>query len=132
MRISDGSSDVCSSDLAILVGAKLSGFAQFSGEAERWLRHGMRHLLVTGCLLDDTPLGQLDTLLVSDGCRFRLRSPRLSGDRVWTRDLFAPLLVASLAYGSGLLSAPLPHDGRTTVVITQSMLTGNLAVPVAS
>src|SRR3546814_8354304 len=88
MRISDWSSDVCSSDLpdlpeiikgrllpladivtpnpfefAILVGAKLSGFAQFSGEAERWLRHGMRHVLVTGCLLDDTPLGQLDTLL---------------------------------------------------------------------
>src|SRR3546814_18604800 len=53
-------------EFAILVGAKLSGFAQFSGEAERWLRHGMRHVLVTGCLLDDTPLGQLDTLLVSD------------------------------------------------------------------
>src|SRR3546814_1249126 len=58
-------------EFAILVGAKLSGFAQFSGEAERWLRHGMRHVLVTGCLLDDTPLGQLDTLLVSYGCRFR-------------------------------------------------------------
>src|SRR3546814_11656211 len=71
-------------EFAILVGAKLSGFAQFSGEAERWLRHGMRHVLVTGCLLDDTPLGQLDTLLVSDGCRFRLRSPRLTGDRAGT------------------------------------------------
>src|SRR3546814_7345527 len=104
MRISDGSSDVCSSDLAILVGAKLSGFAQFSGEAERWLRHGMRHVLVTGCLLDDTPLGQLDTLLVSDGCRFRLRSPRLTGDRAGTGDLFAALLVARLATGSGILS----------------------------
>src|SRR3546814_8346231 len=77
MRISDWSSDVCSSDL----------------------------------------LGQLDTLLVSDGCRFRLRSPRLTGDRAGTGDLFAALLVARLATGSGILSAAMHAVGATTAII---------------
>src|SRR3546814_16998359 len=91
----------------------------------------MRHVLVTGCLLDDTPLWQLDTLIVSDGCRFRLRSTRLTGDRAGTGDLFAALLVARLATGSGILSAAMHAVGATTAIIERSMLTGTDELPVA-
>src|SRR3546814_14104008 len=61
----------------------------------------------------------------------RLRSPRLNGDRAGTGDLFAALLVARLATGSGLLSAAMHAVGATTAIIESSMLTGTDELPVA-
>ncbi|WP_062225806.1 pyridoxal kinase [Aureimonas frigidaquae] len=66
---------------------------------------GTRAVVVTGCALDDTPAGMVETILWQDGALHRTPVARLPIRPCGTGDLFTALMVARLSGGSNLREA---------------------------
>ena len=62
-------------------------------------------MVVTGCALDDTPEGAIETIVCDAGAMRRIAMPRLPIKPYGAGDLFAGLLVAHLALGDDLIRA---------------------------
>ena len=66
-------------------------------------RRWPRHIVVTGCALDDTPSGHIETIVCDGGVLHRIAAPRLPIKPHGAGDLFAGLLAAHLALGQDLI-----------------------------
>ncbi|MDH6353962.1 pyridoxine kinase [Dysgonomonas sp. PH5-45] len=64
-----------------------------------------KSVVVTGCLLKDTPEGMIDTILVTDGAVERNRSPRVDIEMVGSGDLFTSTMTSQIARGETLSAA---------------------------
>ncbi len=62
-----------------------------------------RRIVVTGCVLDDTPPGQIETIVSDGGALRRIAASRLAIKPNGAGDLFAGLLAAHLALGGDLV-----------------------------
>jgi pyridoxine kinase len=65
-------------------------------------RRWPRRIVVTGCALDDTPTGHIETIVCDDGLLRRVAAPRLPIKPNGAGDLFAALLAAHLALGQDI------------------------------
>ncbi len=66
---------------------------------------GPQRLVVTGCALDDTPAGVIETIVYERGALHRIATPRLPIKPYGAGDLFTGLLVAHLVTGGDLIRA---------------------------
>ncbi len=66
---------------------------------------GPQRVVVTGCALDDTPAGAIETIVYDAGALHRVSTPRLPIKPYGAGDLFAGLLVAHLVTGEDLIRA---------------------------
>jgi pyridoxine kinase len=66
---------------------------------------GVKQAIVTGCTLEDTPAGQMETIVCDGAVSHRIATPRLPIGPAGTGDLFTGLLVAHLAKGADLIRA---------------------------
>lgn len=62
-------------------------------------------LIVTSCHLEDTPEGQLETIIVSQGKAERIFSPKIPIDTTGTGDLFTSILASQLTIGKDMVAA---------------------------
>ena len=95
----------------------LSGAPARSAEALRAAamdpgRHWPRHIVVTGCALDDTPSAHIETIICDGGALRRVAAPRLPIKPNGAGDLFAGLLAAHLALGQDLIRSERGGGGQ--------------------
>ncbi|HEY0969713.1 MAG TPA: pyridoxal kinase [Gemmatimonadales bacterium] len=88
-------------ELGLIVGRELRTPAEVVEAA----RAACARTIVTGCALDDTPEGMVDTLAVGAHGAWRVRTPRIPVRPAGTGDLFAGLVVAGLVEGKPLHEA---------------------------
>jgi pyridoxine kinase len=104
-------------ELAWLTGQDIRTLADLQAAREALHIAPAAHLIATGCVLDDTGPGQLETLLLGPGGISRHPIERLPIALSGTGDLFAGLVVAGL--GRGL---PLPRAVETAQSLTARAL----------
>ncbi|MGO9672849.1 MAG: pyridoxal kinase [Methylocella sp.] len=92
-------------ELELLAGASARSAEALCAAAARLGEPGPQCLVVTGCALEDTPEGQIETIVYDAGALRRFRAPRLPIKPYGAGDLFAGLLVAHLVTGSDLVRA---------------------------
>ena len=60
---------------------------------------GNKTCIITGCNLNDSPEGWIETIIVKDGKHKRIASHKVDIAMVGTGDFFAALVISQLAYG---------------------------------
>jgi pyridoxine kinase len=90
-------------ELELLAGASARSAESFCAAAAATL--GPQRLVVTGCALDDTPAGVIETIVYERGALHRIATPRLPIKPYGAGDLFTGLLVAHLVTGWDLVPA---------------------------
>jgi len=81
-------------------------------------------LIVTGCALDDTAPGQIESVLLAPEGTSRHPTPHLPIALSGTGDLFAGLIVAGLARGLGLPAAIETAQRLTSLALTHAQALG--------
>lgn len=89
-------------EVEYLSGQKTTSFAQLQAAAGQLKMAAGARLVATGCLLDDTPEGQLESVIFSPDGASRHLAPMLPVATSGTGDLFAGLLTAGLGHGKTL------------------------------
>ncbi len=102
-------------ELGLVVGQELRTPAEVVEAA----REACARTVATGCKLDDTPEGMVDTIAVDADGAWRVTNPRIPVRPAGTGDLFAGLLVAGLVGG-----APLHEAAAHAVSGTHAVLEG--------
>lgn len=64
-----------------------------------------KKIIVTGCILIDTPADVIDILIIEDGKIERISSPKVDITMVGAGDLFTAIVSVSLANGDGIIKA---------------------------
>lgn len=92
-------------ELELLMGEPARSIIALHVAAAGLTRRGPARLVVTGCTLEDTPAGHIETIVYDHGAVHRIATERLPIKPNGAGDLFAGLLVAHLVKGSDLLRA---------------------------
>ncbi|MGR3439010.1 pyridoxal kinase [Salipiger abyssi] len=100
-------------ELAWLTGQQIHTSADLQAAREALHIAPEAHLIATGCILDDTGPGQLETVLLGPEGLSRHPTKRLPIALPGTGDLFAGLVVAGIGRGH-----PLPHAIETAQTLT--------------
>lgn len=82
------------------------------------------HLIATGCALEDTPAGHIESVIVGVAGASRHPVPRLPAALPGTGDLFAGLIVAGLAGGSTLTQSVDEAQRLTSRALNHARLLG--------
>lgn len=104
-------------ELAWLTGQQIHTLADLQAAREALHIAREAHLIATGCVLDDTSPGQLETVLLGPEDLSRHPTKRLPITLPGTGDLFAGLVVAGIGRGH-----PLPHAIETAQTLTARAL----------
>jgi pyridoxine kinase len=89
-------------ELELLAGASARGAESLCAAAASLCP---QRLVITGCALDDTPAGAIETIVYDRGALHRIATPRLPIKPYGAGDLFTGLLVAHLVTGGDLIRA---------------------------
>lgn len=92
-------------ELGLMTQSQLTSWPALKAAAVRIQKIRGARLIITGCMLDDTPDGMLENIVCEGGTPLRLVSPRLPAVPVGTGDLFTGLVTANLAHGRPLAEA---------------------------
>ena len=92
-------------EVAYLTGQPIRELADISRAAKGLRMADRADLIVTGCVLDDTPPGMLDSVIYGPEGVSRHPTPRRAVAMAGTGDLFAGLVIAGLGRGRGLAQA---------------------------
>ncbi len=92
-------------EVAYLTGQPIRELADISRAAKGLRMADRADLIVTGCVLDDTALGMLESVIHGPEGVSRHPTPRLAVAMAGTGDLFAGLVIAGLGRGRGLARA---------------------------
>ncbi len=92
-------------ELELLAGVPARSAEALCAAVARLGAHGPRRLVVTGCVLVDTPEGAIETIVCEAGALHRIAAARLPIKPYGAGDLFAGLLVAYLVTGCDLIPA---------------------------
>jgi pyridoxine kinase len=89
-------------ELELLSGIKVKDATSLLAASRAIAAQGPAGIIATGCTLADTPEGQVETILCSDGKLSRFATPLLPIRPCGTGDLLAGLIAAELAKGAAL------------------------------
>lgn len=89
-------------ELELLAGRKARTLAELDAAMRALAMRGTGAAVVTGCVLDDTPAGEVETVAWSPDDLSRISVPRLPIRPCGTGDLFTALLAARLCEGQPL------------------------------
>lgn len=92
-------------ELELLAGQPARNAADLSRAAALLRARGTKAVVVTGCTLDDTPPGMVETVLTGEAAPHRTAIPRLPIRPCGTGDIFTALMVARLCAGRTLAEA---------------------------
>ncbi len=92
-------------EFELLTGASARSAEALLTAARGLTKGGQQRIVVTGCTLDDTPDGHIETIVCDGGALHRIAAERLPIRPNGAGDLFAGLLVAHLALGCDLTGA---------------------------
>jgi pyridoxine kinase len=92
-------------ELELLSGTKARNEAAVLAASAAITAQGPAGIVATGCTLADTPPGQVETILCSDGQLSRFATPRLPIRPCGTGDLLTGLIAAHLAKGASVETA---------------------------
>ena len=92
-------------EVEYLSGDSIGSFDDLRRAASRLNLAPGASLVATGCVLADTPEGQLESVILGPGVASRHTAPRLPVATSGTGDLFAGLLTAGLGHGKSLAEA---------------------------
>ncbi|MGA2636565.1 pyridoxal kinase [Methylocella sp.] len=105
-------------ELELLAGASARSAEGLCAAAARL---APRRLVVTGCALDDTPEGKIETIVCDAGALRRIATPRLPIKPYGAGDLFSGLLVAHLVMGCDLISGTEKASAGVFVVLQRTI-----------
>lgn len=92
-------------EISWLTGQKIRALEDLASAASAMRMATGAHLIATGCVLEDTAPGMLESVILGPGGISRHPTPRLPVAMAGTGDLFAALVLAGLARGHGLAQA---------------------------
>ncbi|WEF22948.1 pyridoxal kinase [Paracoccus sp. S3-43] len=104
-------------ELGHLTGRVIGGMADLRGAAADLSLAPGATLIATGCVLDDSPAGHLESVILAPDGATRHPTPRLPVALPGTGDLFAGLIVAALGRGRSL-----PQAVETAQLLTSAAL----------
>lgn len=111
-------------ELSWLTGQKIATLADLHTARRLLPLHPQARLIVTGCALDDTAPGQIESVLLAPEGTNRHPTPHLPIALSGTGDLFAGLIVAGLARGLGLPQAIGTAQRLTSIVLSHAQMLG--------
>lgn len=92
-------------ELGLLVGERPDTIDTLEAAAQRLISRGTGRVVVTGCVLADTRVGEVETVAIEGRRVWRTSIPRLPVRPSGTGDLFTACLTASLLGGASLAGA---------------------------
>lgn len=107
-------------ELSWLTGQTIASLADLHTARRLLPLHPQARLIVTGCALDDTAPGQIESVLLAPQSTSRHPTPQLPIALSGTGDLFAGLIVAGLARGLGLPAAIETAQRLTSLALTHA------------
>lgn len=115
-------------ELSWLSGKRVGTLAELEEARGALALGGEGRLVVTGCTLDDTGPGDLETVVLHPGGASRHPAPRLPAALSGTGDLFAGLLTAGLGLGLTLDASVARAQRLTGIAMRAAMERGALEV----
>ncbi len=85
---------------------------------------GIDAVVATGCVLDDSPVGMVETIACTDTGLYRSPTPRLPIRPSGTGDLFTGLLVSALCHGKSLAAASAWATAEIFAVLERTQAAG--------
>lgn len=111
-------------EFGLLSGGSIRSVDALLTAAVEFKAHGATGVVVTGCLLDDTPPSQVETIVSGPIGAWRLTTPRLPIRPAGTGDLFTGLLSAKLATGDALPQAAASAVSACFAVLERTVADG--------
>lgn len=112
-------------EVELLAGRPARTAGDLAAAAELLRQRGTGAVVATGCVLDDTAPGQVETIYCAPDGLQRHAVRRLPIRPCGTGDLFTGLLVAGLAHGQDLASATASANAQVFVVLERTERAGS-------
>lgn len=119
-------------EVGLIAGNPLSTWTALEAAAVKIQAQRGARVVVTGCMLADTPAGSLENIVFEDKSCTRLVSPRLPMVPVGTGDLYTGLLTASLARDVPLVDAARRAAAIVLAILGRTMAAGEHEMQLAS
>lgn len=119
-------------EIGLITQSRPSTFPELEAAARSIQARRAARMVVTGCMLSDTPAGMLENIVFENEACTRLASRRVPMVPVGTGDLYTGLLTAKLARGQPLVEAARDAAATVQAVLDHTLAEGEHEMQLAS